>query len=135
MVPFPSIPEIIPEGDEEEEEEEEEEKEQVPLQRRTRLARAIEQERRKSATGTSPSTQGEPLEVSSSKDEVQQWVDGQSEEGNAIFKMSDFDFMPVGTELVGDKIRDTPIGESQQEDWMQMPPDSQGPDLTSTSPP
>ena len=41
MVPFPSVPETIAEEDEEEEEEEEEE-EQVPLQRRTQLARATE---------------------------------------------------------------------------------------------
>ena len=70
MVPFPSIPKTIPEGDDEEEKEEEEE-EQVPLQRRTWLARAIEKERRRSTMGTSPSTQAEPLEVSSSKDKVQ----------------------------------------------------------------
>ena len=74
MVPFWSIPKTIPEGDEEEEEEEEEE-EQVPLQRITWLAKGTEKERRKSSTSTSPSTQEKPLEVSSSKDEVQQWVD------------------------------------------------------------
>ena len=43
--------------------------------------------------------------------------------------------MPVGIELVGDKIRDTPIGEPQQEDWTQMPPETQGPDITPPSPP
>ena len=48
--------------------------------------------------------------------------------------MSYFDFMPIGKELIGDKIRDTHIGELQQEDWMQMPPDTQGPDLTPPSP-
>ncbi len=42
--------------------------------------------------------------------------------------------MPVGTKLVGDKMRDTPIGEPQQEDQTQMPLDSQGPDLTPPSP-
>lgn len=34
-------------------------------------------------------------------------------EGDDVFKMLDFDFMPIGMELVGDKIRDTPIGELQ----------------------
>ena len=63
--------------------------------------------------GTSPSTQEEPLELSSSKDEVQQWVDKKSEEGDDIFSMSDFDFMPIGTELIGDKIRDTSTSELQ----------------------
>ena len=49
--------------------------------------------------------------------------------------MSNFDFMPVGTQLIGDKISDTPIGEPQQEDWTQMSLDTQGPDLTPSSPP
>ena len=85
--------------------------------------------------GTSPSTQAKPLELSSSEDEVQQWVDEQSEEGDDVFSMSNFDFMPIGTELIGDKIRDTSIGELQQEDWKQMPLDTHGPDLTTPSPP
>ena len=80
--------------------------------------------------GTSPSTQAENLEVSSSEDEVQQWVDEQSEEGDDIFKMLDFDFMPMGIDLVGDKIKDTSIGEPQQEDLTQMLPDSQGLNLS-----
>ena len=62
---------------------------------------------------TPPSTPDEPLEVSSSEDEVQQWVDEHDGEGNDVFKMSDFDFMLVRSKLLGDKIRDTPIGESQ----------------------
>ena len=48
--------------------------------------------------------------------------------------MLDFDFMLIGIELIGDKIRDTPTGEPQQEEWTQMPLDSQGPDLTPPSP-
>ena len=43
--------------------------------------------------------------------------------------------MSIGIELVGDKIRDTPTGEPQQQDWMQMSLDSQGLDLTPPSPP
>lgn len=116
MVPFPSIPETILEGEEEEEEEtyEEEmnEEEEVPLQRRTYIARATEKERRRSAIGTSPSTLVGPLEVSSSKDEVHKWVDEQSQEGDDISRMSDFDFMLIGTMLIGDKIVDTPTSES-----------------------
>ena len=63
--------------------------------------------------GTPPSTQAEPLELSSLKDEVKQWVDEQSEEGDDIFKMSNFDFMPMGIELYGDKIQDTSTSEPQ----------------------
>ena len=71
LVPNPYILETIPKGDEEEEEiESEEEEEKVPLQGRTQLAKATELERRKSATGTFPFTQEEPLELSSSEDEV-----------------------------------------------------------------
>ena len=82
---------------------------------------------------TSPSTQEEPLQLSSSEDELQQWVDEQSEEGNDILKMSNFVFMLMGIELVEDKIRDTPTGELQQEDQMQLLPNSQGPNLTPPS--
>ena len=71
MIHFPSNPKTILEGDNEEEEEEEEQ-ELVPLQRRAWLAREIEQERIKSVTGTLPSTQAKPLEVSSLEDEIQQ---------------------------------------------------------------
>ena len=61
LVPNPSIPKTILE----------EEEEQMTLQGRTQLEKAIELKRRKSAMGTLPSTQVEPLELSSSKDEVQ----------------------------------------------------------------
>ena len=101
MVPFPSIPEPIPEGEEEEEEDEEED---VPLQRRTQLARATYFERRRSSTVTPPSTIEEPLEITTSEDEVQQWVDEHDVGGDDVFKMSAFDFMPIGIDLIGDKI-------------------------------
>ena len=39
-----------------------------------------------------------------------------SEEGDDGFSMTNFDFMLVGTKLVGEKIRDTPTGKLQQED-------------------
>lgn len=71
-MPNPSISEIFLEEEEDEEEiEEEEEEEQVPLQERTWLVKVIELERRKSVMGTSPSTQVEPLELSSLEDEMQ----------------------------------------------------------------
>ena len=72
--------------------------------------------RRKSAKSTLPPTQVEPLELSSSKDEVQQWVNEKREGSDDVFSMIYFDFMLVGTNFVEDKIRDTPIGELQQED-------------------
>ena len=62
---------------------------------------------------TPPSTPDEPLEVSSSEDEVQQWVDEHDGEGDDVFKVLDFDFMPIRTKLVGDKIKDAPTGEPQ----------------------
>ena len=40
-------------------------------------------------------------------------MDEHDVEGDDVFKMSYFDFMPMGTKLVGDKIKDTPIGEPQ----------------------
>ena len=73
MVSCSSILETIPK--EEEEEEEEDEEENVPLQRRTWLARAMEQDKRRTSIKTPPPALEEPLEVSSSEDEVQQWVD------------------------------------------------------------
>ena len=105
----------------------------MPLQGRTRLAKDGELERRKSAMVTLPSTQVEPLELSSLEDEVQQCVNEKKGGSDDVFSMMDFDFMPVGIELVGDKIRDTPIGKLQQEDWTQMLPDTQGPNLTHPS--
>ena len=73
LVPNPSIPETILE------EETELEEEEVPLQRRTRLAKATEMERRKSATSTPPPTQEKLVELSSSEDEVKRWVNEQRE--------------------------------------------------------
>lgn len=46
---------------------------------------------------------------------MQQWVDEQSEEGDDVFKMFDFDFMPVGMTLIDGKIRHNPTNQSQQE--------------------
>ena len=42
--------------------------------------------------------------------------------------------MPIGTKLVGDKIRDTLTNELQQEDWTQMPLKSKGLELPPPSP-
>ena len=112
MVPFPSVPETILE-EEKEEEEEIDKEEEVPLQRRTQIARATLQERRRSSIGTSPSIPAGPLEVSSLEDKVQKWVNDQSEEGDDIFKMLDFNFMHVGTKLIGGKIVNIYRGESQ----------------------
>lgn len=57
---------------------------------------------------------------------MQQWIDGKHVEGIDVFEMLDFDFMPMETELVGDKIKDTLTNQPQQEDWNKMPPMSQG---------
>ena len=73
---------------------------------------------------TLPYPPEEPFEVSSLEDGVQQWVDEHDSEGDDVFKMSDFDFMPIRTKFVEDKIRDTPTGEPQQEEWKKMSPES-----------
>ena len=65
---------------------------------------------------------------------MQQWINEQDIEGTNIFKMSDFDFMPIGTKLIGDKIKDTPTNEPQQDDWTHMPLESKGVDITPSSP-
>ena len=74
----------------------------MPLHRRIRQAKTTEIEVRKDVTRITPSTQSKPVELSSLEDEVQRWVDEQSEQGEDVFSIADF--MPVGTELVGDKI-------------------------------
>ena len=68
-------------------------------------------ERRKSATSTLQPTQEKLVELSSLEDEVQHWVNEQSEQGEDVLSIPNFDFMPMGMELVGGKIMDTPIGE------------------------
>ena len=62
---------------------------------------------------TLPPTQVEPIELSSLKDEVQQWVNEKREQGEHVLSILNFDFMPMGIELDGDKIKDTPIGQPQ----------------------
>ena len=37
----------------------------------------------------------EPIQTTTSKDEMQQWIDEQYVEGTDIFQMSYFDFMPI----------------------------------------
>lgn len=71
LVPNPSILETIPKEESDEGEMKlDEEEEQVPLQRRTQLAKATELERRKSATNIPSPTHVEMIELSSSEDEV-----------------------------------------------------------------
>ena len=110
LVPNPCVLETILE-EETNEDETKLEEEEVPLQIRTQQAKATEMERRKSTMTTPPPTLVEPIELSSSEDEVQWWVSEQREQGEDVFSI--VDFMPVGTELVGDKIRDTPTWEPQ----------------------
>ena len=101
-MPNPFVPGTISEEETDQGETESEEEEEVPLHRRTMQAKATEVEVRKNAASITPSTQSRPVELSSSEDEVQRWVDEQSEQGEDVFSIADF--MPVGTELVGDKI-------------------------------
>lgn len=48
-------------------------------------------------------------------------------EGEDVFDILDFDFILVGTELVGEKIGDTPQNDPLGEDWNQLPPLPQEP--------
>lgn len=73
----------------------------------------MEYERRRSSTTIAPPILEERLQTTTSEDEMQQWIDEKDVEGTDIFKMLDFDFMPICTKLVGDKIRDTPRNEPQ----------------------
>ena len=45
------------------------------------------------------------------EDELQYWIDKQEDQGVDVFKMLDFDFMPLGTKLVGNQIRDIPTNQ------------------------
>ena len=65
---------------------------------------------------TPPSTPKESIHVSRLEDEQQQWITDMEGQETDVFDLFDFDFMPVGTEMVGEKIRDTPMSESLGED-------------------
>jgi hypothetical protein len=61
-------------------------------------------------------------------------IDEKEYQGGDVFKMLDFDFMPIGTELVCEKIRDTPKNQPSHEDWSQFFPQPQGPLSSPPSP-
>ena len=46
---------------------------------------------------------------------------------NDVFNLYNIDFIPIGTKIVGKKIRDTPTSELIGEDLNQMSPLPQGP--------
>ena len=62
-------------------------------------------------------------------------MDEKGEEGDDVFKMSNFDFVLVGTKLVGDRIVNISTSQSKQEGWTQVPPSTQGPNLAPPSSP
>ena len=49
--------------------------------------------------------------MSTSEDEQQGWIDDMEGQEIDVFDLSNFDFMLVGTNMVGEKIRDTPVSE------------------------
>ena len=104
--PLPQLPKTIPKV--KVEEEDMEQIEYVFLSQRTHLARDMEQERRRSSTIMPPSTPKEIIQVITSEDEKKQWiVDMEGQETN-VFDLSNFNFMPINTEMVGENIYDTP---------------------------
>ena len=46
---------------------------------------------------------------------------------NDVVDLSNFNFIPLGTEIVGEKIKHTPMSEPLGEDWNQLSPLPQGP--------
>ena len=82
---------------------------------------------------TTPSIPNEPMQTTISEDEMQKQIDEKYMERSSVFQMLDFGFMPMGTKLVGEKIRDMPTNQHQQEDQSQMPPESQGPKVVLSS--
>lgn len=86
------------------------------MSQRTRSAKAAEEERRRSSTRISPSTPREPIQVEYLEYEQQKWIADMEGEGTYVFDLLDFDFIVVGTKMVGEKIRDTPMSEPLGED-------------------
>lgn len=76
---------------------------------------------------TPPSTPKDPIQVSTSEDEQHNWIMEMESEGIDIFDLLEFDFIPLGTKMVGEKIQDTPMSEALGEDWNQLPHLPQGP--------
>ncbi len=58
----------------------------------------------------------QPIQVTTLEDEQQQWVDEHEDQGNDVFKMTYFNCMPIGTKLIGYKIRDTPTNQTLGDD-------------------
>lgn len=94
----------------------------------------VEEERRRSSTQTPPSSSREPILVETSEDEHQKWIAKMEGEGTNAFDLLYFYCMLVGTEIVDEKITDTPTNEPLRDDWNQFPPLPQGP-LGIPSPP
>ena len=92
------------------------------MSHRTQLSKALEEERRRSSTLTPPSDPKELIQVTTSKDEKQQWITDMEGHQTDVFDLLNFDFMPVGTKMVGEKIQDTLTSQSLGEDWNQLPP-------------
>lgn len=95
VIPSPSVPEVIPEGEEEEDDEDEDDN--LPLNMRNPLARATKLEWKRSSTITLPPIPEHAIQSTTSEDEMQQWINEQDVKGTDVFKMSYFNFMLVGT--------------------------------------
>lgn len=88
----------------------------VPLSQRTRLAKSVEKERRRSSTQTHTSSLRDPIQVSTLEYDLQKWIVEMKSKGTYVFNLSKFNFMQVGTEMVGENIKDTPTSEPWGED-------------------
>lgn len=111
VIPFPSV--LKPILEEVEEEDDEGEEDNLLLNQRTRRERATRSKRRRRSTITPPSILEKPIQSTTSEDEMKQWIYEQDVEGTYVLKIPYFDLMSVGTELVVDKIRNTPTNQPQ----------------------
>ena len=66
------------------------------------------------------------IQFTTLEDELQKWIDKQDDQGVDVFKMLDFDFTPIVTILIGEKIRDTSKNQLLEKDWSQFPSSLQG---------
>ena len=67
-----------------------------------------------------------PTYVKTSLYEQQNWIEDQEGEETNVFEISNFNFMPVEIEMVGEKTWDSPMSQPLGEDWNKFPPLPQG---------
>ena len=67
-------------------------------------------------TQTLPSIPQEPIHIEALEEEQEREITEMERERIDVFENLDFNFMPLGIEMVGERIQDTPHNESLGED-------------------